>query len=73
MPLAVIFITPLTIFLAEAGNWGQQTPLDIMLTRMLDIGLGSSVGLVGGALLHVPAFRSRVVRAIRVIWPARLR
>lgn len=69
--LAVIFITPLTIFLAEAGKWGQQTPLDIMLTRMLDIGLGSSVGLVGGALLHVPAFRSRVVRAIRVIWPAR--
>jgi hypothetical protein len=71
--LAVVFITPLTIFLAEAGQLGaQQNPLDTMLARVVDIALGSLVGLAGGAVLHVPAVRARVTRGIRVLLPSRV-
>ncbi len=68
--LAVVFITPLTIFLAEATQFGQQSAWAIMQARLLDIAVGSFVGLAGGAALHVPAVRSRVSRAVRVILPA---
>ncbi|HEY6642770.1 FUSC family protein [Povalibacter sp.] len=70
--LAVIFITPLTIFLAEAGQLGQQSPLATMQARVLDIVIGSLVGLAGGAALHAPAFRSQVARAIRALLPSRV-
>ena len=68
--LAVVFITPLTIFLAEATHLGQQSPLLTMQARALDIAVGSLVGLAGGAALHLPAFRSRVARAIRRVLPS---
>ena len=61
------FNTPLTIYLAEAVQLGQQSPLATMQARALDIALGSIVGLAGGAALHVPAFRSRVTRVIKVV------
>src|SRR5690606_4449299 len=69
--LAVIFITPLTIFLAETTQTGQQTTQAIMLARVLDIALGSFVGLLGGAALHLPAVRSRVARGVRALLPSR--
>jgi hypothetical protein len=74
--LAVVFITPLTIFLAEAGQLhgqlGQlQLPLATMQARVLDIALGSSVGLAGGAALHVPVVRARVARWVRALLPFR--
>lgn len=69
--LAVVFITPLTIFLAEAAHLHQQSPLATMEARALDIALGSLVGLAGGAALHVPAVRSRLARGIRALLPSR--
>lgn len=69
--LAVIFITPLTIFLAEAGPMATQAPLVTMQARVLDIAVGSLIGLGGGAALHVPALRSRVARFIRWLTPFR--
>jgi len=69
--LAVIFITPLTVFLAETTQTGQQTTQAIMLARVLDIALGSFVGLLGGAALHLPAVRTRVARGVRALLPAR--
>lgn len=65
--LAVVFITPLTIFLAEATQLGQQSPLVTMQARVLDIAVGSFVGLLGGAALHVPALRLRVSQAVRAV------
>ena len=69
--LAVIFITPLTILLAEATHLGAGTPDAIFQARLLDTVLGSVVGLIGGVCLHNPRFRDRVGRQIRRL--ARLR
>ncbi|MDP3538067.1 MAG: FUSC family protein [Azonexus sp.] len=63
--LAVIFITPMTIFLVEASQLGQGSPNAILQARLLDTVLGSVVGLVGGICLHTPRFREIVGRQIR--------
>ena len=51
--LAVIFITPLTVLLAEASTVALP-PDQLVLARMFDIVLGSVIGFVGGAILHHP-------------------
>ncbi|WP_324778459.1 FUSC family protein [Thiobacillus sedimenti] len=51
--LAVIFITPLTVLLAEASAM-NASPDQLVLARMLDIVLGSVIGFVGGGVLHHP-------------------
>lgn len=56
---AVIFITPLTIFLAEVGT---QMPVQAVIgARLWDTLLGSVMGLAGGFCLHQPALRLRLV------------
>lgn len=49
--LAVVFITPLTIFLAETTN-PQLQGNGVILHRFWDIALGSFIGALGGWLLH---------------------
>lgn len=66
--LAVVLITPLTIFLAEFAHLGQGSSSALIQTRALDIALGCLVGLAGGIALHVPRIRDRVGR-----WMAALR
>lgn len=63
--LAVIFITPMTIFLAEATHLGQGTPSALLQARLFDTVLGSVVGLVGGVCLHSPRFRQLLGRPLR--------
>ncbi len=70
--LAVIFITPLTIFLAEATHLGQGAPNALLQARLLDTVLGSVVGLIGGACLHSPRFRDLFGRQLRRLAPSRL-
>lgn len=70
--LAVIFITPLTIFLAEAARLGQGSPQAMLQARLFDIVLGSVVGLLGGICLHSPRVRDILGRQIRRLLPARL-
>lgn len=53
--LAVIFITPLTIFIAEYGSGLPLTSTayeEITHTRMLDTLLGCLVGISGGVVIH---------------------
>ena len=53
--LAVIFITPLTIFIAEYGSGLPLTSSayqEITRTRLLDTLLGCLVGLSGGIVIH---------------------
>ncbi|HMO47433.1 MAG TPA: FUSC family protein [Rubrivivax sp.] len=69
---AVIFITPLTILLAEAATLGQGRPAALIEARLIDTVLGSLVGLLGGACLHSPRFRAVVGRRIRRLIPSRL-
>lgn len=51
--LAVIFITPLTMLLAE-GSASRILHESLVVTRMGDIVLGSAMGFVGGWVLHHP-------------------
>lgn len=46
--LAVVFITPMTVFLAEAANPLVHHPLELLGIRFFDIVLGSAIGAVGG-------------------------
>jgi hypothetical protein len=66
---AVIFITPLTIFLAEAATLGQGTPTSVIEARFVDTVLGSVVGFAGGYCLHNPGFRAVVGRQLRRLRP----
>ncbi len=50
--LTVIFITPMTMFLAEIARGVSVDPDKLILTRLFDIIIGSLIGLVGGLLLH---------------------
>jgi uncharacterized membrane protein YccC len=70
--LAVIFITPLTILLAEAPHLGQASPEALLQARLVDTVLGSAVGLLGGVCLHSPRFRAIVGRQMRRLSPLRL-
>lgn len=63
--LAAIFITPMTIFLAEATRLGHGSADAMLRARVLDTVLGSVVGLVGGICLHSPRFRDAVGRQLR--------
>ena len=69
--LAVIFITPLTIFLAEANQLGHGTPEVLLQARLFDTVLGSVVGLLGGVCLHSQRFRDVVGRQLRRLSPLR--
>ncbi|PKG34620.1 MULTISPECIES: FUSC family protein [Psychrobacter] len=52
--LAVIFITPLTIFIAEYGSVSLVQPVaeEVIRVRMLDTTIGCVVGLSGGLAIH---------------------
>ncbi len=70
--LAAIFITPLTIFLAEATRLGQGAPNSMLQARLIDTVLGSVVGLIGGICLHSPRFREIFGHQLRRLVPPRL-
>lgn len=69
---AVIFITPLTILLAEAATLGLGPPFALIQARFFDTVLGCLVGLVGGICLYSPRFRDVVGSQIRRLIPSRL-
>ena len=53
--LAVIFITPLTIFIAEYGSglpFSEQAYQVVMRARLYDTAIGCLVGLSGGVVIH---------------------
>lgn len=70
--VAVIFITPLTIFLAEAASFDHGSSSALIQARFVDTVLGSLVGLLGGVCLHSPRFREVAGRQIRRIIPTRM-
>ena len=57
--IAVIFITPLTIFIAEYGSTMLAPPVAevIIQARMLDTTLGCVIGLSGGLAIHSTRLR----------------
>ena len=72
--LAVVFITPLTILLAEAPTLAGAGSVDALVrARFFDTVLGCVVGLLGGVCLHSPRLRGWVERPLRALVPQRLR
>lgn len=72
--LAAVFITPLTILLAEAATLSHDTSVAALLrARLADTVLGCFVGLVAGVVLHSPAMRRVVARPLRALVPRRFR
>ena len=63
--LAVIFITPMTILLAEAGRANSINSDVLIFYRFFDIVLGSIIGAIGGWFLHHKYLRDRAERQIR--------
>lgn len=67
--IAVIFITPLTILLAEAATLGHGSTATLLQARFFDTLLGSFAGLAGGVCLHSPRFRQAVGKPMRRLIP----
>jgi hypothetical protein len=70
--LAVVFITPLTILLAEAQHLASAAPQALMQARLVDTVVGCLVGLAGGVCLHSETVRGRLGGWLRALWPARI-
>ena len=59
--LAVIFVTPLTIFIAEYGSslpLASQNYQDVIHARLLDTMIGCMVGFMGGLVMHSSRLRA---------------
>lgn len=70
---ATIFITPMTIFMAEAAHLGAEVPGPLIAARFIDTLIGCAIGLAGGFFLHKPRLRHAVGRQMRRLTPPRLR
>lgn len=60
--LAVIFITPMTLFLAEASHAMTTNPNNLLAARLIDIVLGSLIGMIGGWFLHRQLYNEDIVK-----------
>jgi hypothetical protein len=67
--LATVFITPLTILLAEAAAGPGMAPQRIMQARLVDTIVGATIGLAGAACLHSTRVRAVVGNALRRVVP----
>ncbi|MCP1660648.1 FUSC family protein [Neisseria perflava] len=68
---AVVFITPLTIFLAEAGSGGsltKETATMLVQSRFWDTFLGCIFGLLSGLCLHFSGLRDGLARVVLRIY-----
>lgn len=69
--LSMVFLTPYSTYLAEVSNFMQYNPDIIIQARVLDIIVGSVIGLIGGAFMHWGALRrvlERIARKIVFKW-----
>ncbi len=65
--LAVMFITPMTILLAETANPYVQTTDQLIMARLIDISLGSIIGAIGGYLIYHQKLQYLAVQRIRKV------
>jgi uncharacterized membrane protein YccC len=64
--LACIFITPLTIFLADIGSLFTVDSDLLISARFTDIAVGSLIGGIGGWLLHHQQLKAKADRHMRI-------
>ena len=63
--LAVVFITTLTLMLAEFGSAIANQPNALVIARFTDIVVGSAIGAVGGYFLYHQKLKSKMQRQLR--------
>lgn len=63
--LAIIFITPMTILLAEIGTSFTANTAIIVPARFLDITIGSILGAIGGWIIYNKRFKNKAVQQLR--------
>jgi uncharacterized membrane protein YccC len=63
--IAVIFITILTIFLSESGKQLTQNTNTVFLARMIDIFIGSVIGIIGGWILYHEKVHFYTIKQLR--------
>lgn len=66
---AAVFITPLTIILAETSSPGLASVNTLMQARLIDTVVGALIGLAGAVCLHNRRVRGVVERAIAALAP----
>ncbi|MDR0563523.1 MAG: FUSC family protein [Azoarcus sp.] len=64
---AVIFITPMTILLADAATLDPNLTDTLVKARFYDTVIGCFFGLLGGFCLHSPRFRTAVGARLRKV------
>ncbi|MHA6697299.1 FUSC family protein [Chryseobacterium sp. A321] len=64
---AVIFITPLTILLAETSLGSGVSHNALIWARFLDSLMGACIGLAAGAILHHKGFMARFEKQLRLL------
>jgi len=69
--VAVIFITPLTILLADLASLGHSAPSELIHARLVDTILGCCIGFAGALCLHHAGFRRVLGRPVRWLIPSR--
>jgi uncharacterized membrane protein YccC len=67
--LAMVFITPLTLYLADVGAGTQASAEALIASRFWDIALGSAFGLLGGWFIHHRKSRGLLLRGLMALWP----
>ena len=60
--LSMVFLTPYSTYLAEVSSFMNYNPDIIVRARILDIAIGSVIGLIGGAFMHWAFFRRLLER-----------
>ncbi len=66
--LAIVFITPMTTYLAEAASFMNYQPDRIITARLVDIVCGSLFGLLGGAVLHFNPLRKKLNAVLHKVY-----
>lgn len=62
---AVVFMTPMMIFIAETSNPMQLSPGHLIELRLLDIIIGSVIGAIGGWLLYHRRLHYHAVKQLK--------
>lgn len=62
--IAVFFLTPMTVFLADMSKSLNADHNVLIYSRLIDITIGSVIGMLGGFLLHHEYLRSNARRQI---------
>ena len=64
----MIFFTPFATYLAEAANFMSENASTLLLARLLDVVIGSVLGLLGGFVVYSPKLRMPFEKIARYIF-----